>query len=426
MGRLFACEAYSMNWREKLAAALKKMQDLAALAEEGKRDFTVEERNQLKGWMDEAKTAREKIKEAEGDDALKKAIADLGADLDSPTTGAASDAKGRAGKGKSIGEQFQASPEYQEWLKSVAPGGHIPDSMKGLRSPTIGFKDLITGASDTSAGALVYSEQTTILVPYGRRPLTFFDIITKGTTSSDLVEYTRVTAETNNAANVAEATDVGDGSGVKPQSNMTFARVQEPVKTTAHWVPATKRSLSDAGQLRTLIDNFLRFGLMEEWEDQAVTGDGVGENFTGLDTVSGTQDQAWDTDLITTTLKAKTKVRTIGRATPTAYVFNPADWERIQLLKDGEDRYYLGGPTREGPPTWWGLPVVECEAVPSGWGWVGDFRQIVYWSREQASISVSDQHADFFIRNLAAVLAEQRGAYGILKPVAFCEIDLTA
>lgn len=421
---------------EKLKAVLLKARDAAAKAEEAGREFTAEERQQVTGWMEEAKALRAKIKQAEDDQALLKSIADLGGDL--PTEGGAAavpaiaGTPGGGGRGKSLGEQFAGSTDYQGWLKSVAPNGIVPDSKKGFQSPAIGFKDLLTGVSDTSAGALVYNDQTNIIVPYGRRPLTLFDIITQGSTNSDTVEYTRVTGETNNAAAVAEATATGDGSGVKPESAMTLARVTEPVKTLAHWIPATKRALSDAGQLRTLIDNFLRFGLMEEWEDQAVNGDGVGENFTGLDTVSGTQDQNWDTDILVTTRKAKTKVRTVGRRIPTAYLLNPADWETIHLKRDdsgataGTGGFLFGGPSGAQAQTLWGLPVVECEAVPQGWGWVGDFKQIVYWNREQASISVSDQHADFFIRNMVAILAEQRGAYGILKPDAFVEMDLTA
>lgn len=411
---------------EKLKALLLKAREAAAEAEKAGRDFTAEERQQINGWMAEAKAVRDKINQAQSDQDLLKAIGDLGDGIDLNVEPAVPGAAVAPGRGKSLGQQFQAAPEYQGWLKTIAPNGQIPDSMKGLRSPTIGFKDLLTGASDTSAGALVYSDQTSIMVPYGRRPLTLFDIITQGTTDSDLVEYVRVTAETNNAAPVAEAADVGDGSGAKPQSNMTLARVTEPVKTLAHWIPATKRALSDAGQLRTLIDNFLRYGLMEEWEDQAVTGNGVGENFTGLDTVSGTLDQAWDTNILTTLMKGKTKVRVTGRSIPTHYLLNPADWETIQLLQDNTAKFMFGGPQAVAQPTIWGLPVVECEAVPAGSGWVGAFNQMVYWNREQASLQVSDSHTDFFVRNLVAILAEQRGAFGILKPSAFCEMDLTA
>jgi HK97 family phage major capsid protein len=57
---------------------------------------------------------------------------------------------------------------------------------------------------------------------------------------------------------------------------------------------------------------------------------------------------------------------------------------------------------------------------------VGDFRKCVLWEREGASIQVSDSHANFFIRNMVAILAEMRAAFGILQPNALVEIDLTA
>jgi hypothetical protein len=50
----------------------------------------------------------------------------------------------------------------------------------------------------------------------------------------------------------------------------------------------------------------------------------------------------------------------------------------------------------------------------------------VLWDREQASITISDSHANFFIRNMVAILAEMRAAFGVIQPNAFVEIDLTA
>jgi HK97 family phage major capsid protein len=74
----------------------------------------------------------------------------------------------------------------------------------------------------------------------------------------------------------------------------------------------------------------------------------------------------------------------------------------------------------------WNLPVIETEAVPQGTGYVGDFRKAVLWDREQATVKVTDSHLDFFVRNLVAILAEMRAAFGVLQPSAFVEIDLTA
>lgn len=336
---------------------------------------------------------------------------------------------------RSLGERFASSDEWQEFVARVAPNGVFSDKNKFGSSPAVTFGSLLarpratllTGLSDTSAGAFVVNDIYPGLYPQGlQRPLTIRDIVTVGSTGSDTVEYVRLTAQTNAAAPTIEATATSGSSGTKPESALTLAKVTETVKTIAHWIPATKRALSDAGQLRTLIDGFLRYGLDEELEDQMVTGDGTGENFTGISNISGVQAAAWDTDILTTTRKARTLIRTVGRAVPTAYAFNPTDWETIDLLQDNEARFYGAGPFGLSPARLWGLPVVESEGVPVGTGYVGDFRKCVLWDREQSSINVSDSHSDFFIRNMVAILAELRAAFGCVQPNALAEIDLTA
>lgn len=335
----------------------------------------------------------------------------------------------------SVGQRFVENADYQTWLKMVAPTGSIPESAKGLNSPPLKFRGmrelemqaaLLTGVSDTSAGAMVQTRYYPQLTELGRRPLTIRNVVTNLQTDSDLVEFVRVTTETNNAAAVAEATGASDGTGVKPESVLAFEKVTTAVKTVAHWIPATKRALSDAAQLRGLIDQFLRYGLEEELEDQMINGDGTGENFTGISNTTGVQAQAWDTNILTTTRKARRKVRTVGRRIPNAFLLHPEDWEVIDLLQDNEARYYAGGPFDTMAPRLWGLPVIESEALTQGVGYVGDFNVAVLWDREDAAISVSDSHSDFFIRNLVAILAELRAAFGVLKPNAIVEIDLTA
>jgi HK97 family phage major capsid protein len=275
-----------------------------------------------------------------------------------------------------------------------------------------------------------------------QRPLTVRDLFTQGTTGTDAVEYVRLLAQTNNAAPVAEATSsaiVGDGTGgtvlpaaggVKPESGFTFEKVVTTVKTIAHWIPATKRALSDAAQVRTLIDQFLRYGLEEEFEDQLITGSGTGENFTGLTNTSGVQTQgapvgASGEDMFTVLRRGRRKVQIGGRTVPTAYVMHPIDWENIELARDNNKQFYGNGPFAQGPNTLWGLPVVESEGVTQNFAWCANWRMGVIWDREQATITATDSHADFFIRNLVAVLGEMRAAFGVLRPPAFCKIQLS-
>jgi len=333
-----------------------------------------------------------------------------------------------------LGAEFVDNPSFKEWMAMIAPSGSVPEKVR-LNSPGFEFKGfadidrrsaLITGDSATSAGAFVLPDYYSRLTEIGTRALNIRSVITNLVTGSDTVEFTRETAATNNAAAVAEATDVSGSTGVKPQSELAYEKVSTPVKTVAHWIPATRRALSDASQIRGLIDAFLRYGLDEALEEQILVGDGVGENFDGITETANTQAQAWDTDLFVTLRKAKRKVRTVGRRTPNAYILNPEDWERCELAADNQNRFYGNGPFGETAPSVWRLPVVESEFVPVGTGLVGDFSTCVVWDREQATLSVSDSHQDFFVRNLIAILAELRAAFGVLKPNAIVEIDLTA
>jgi HK97 family phage major capsid protein len=431
---------------EEMKHHLLKAREITAAAEKDDRDFTAAEAADLREHMSKATAAKAAIEERKGNDELRATLAQLGDDI---ALNAKTDEDGRRqtasgfhlpDKAKSLGAQFTDSPEYKALL-AQAPNGKFGAKQR-IQSEMVGFKSLVTGGSDTSGGALVQNDWRGLQVGIDafQRPLRLRDVVTPGTTTSDTVEYVRVTSVTNSAAPVAEATSAAAptapggagalvnnaGGGYKPESGMALAKITTAVKTIAHWMPATKRALSDAAQVRTLIDAFLMYGLEEELEDQMIQGDNTGENFEGLGNVSGVQAQAYDTDLLTTTRKAKTKVRTVGRSIANAYLINPVDLETLDLLQDNERRFYFGGPSGTGTAQpLWNLPVIETEAVPQGTGYVGDFRKAVLWDREQATVQVTDSHLDFFVRNLVAILAEMRAAFGVLQPSAFVEIDLT-
>lgn len=284
---------------------------------------------------------------------------------------------------------------------------------------------LLTGASDTSGGAFITPDRMAEMIELGRRPLVLRDIVRILQTGSDLIEYVEQTTRTNGAAVVAEATASGGSSGVKPESTMAWAVRQTTVKVIANWMAVTRQAVADVRQLRSLIDQELEENVDETFEDQALQGDGTGNNFTGIYNTSGTQSQAYTTGLLVTARKARTLVRTVGRDVATAYVMHPNDWEDFDLLTDNETRYYFGGPLVMGTPRLWGLPVVESEGAIEGTALCGNFRRAIVWDREDFTIRISDSHSDFFIRNLLAVLGEMRAAFALTKPAAIVEVDLT-
>jgi len=420
--------------REAILAALKAARDIADAAESAGRDLTEDERAQVTVHLQKAaelKTA------ADADAKLRADLASLGDGIgvdDAPREPAkATDHKPVKG---SIGKAFTDSAEFKALISSV-PNGRFGEKAR-VQSQPFGLKALVTGVDDASAGSLIVNDRLGLLPATYERPLTVRQLVTNGTTQTDAIDYVQINTTTNNAATVAEATSSAlptqnqttgalinnAGGGYKPESAMTFTKATTNVKTIAHWMPATKRALSDASQIRTLIDNFLLYGLEEELEDQIIGGNGTGENFQGITTLSGIQTVTTGADAFEKTRKARRMVRIGGRATPSAYVLNPIDWEAIELLRDTTGRFMGNGPFQMTTPTLWGLPVVESEAVAAGTAWCADWRQAVLWDREQASIQVTDSHADFFVRNLVAILAELRAAFAVLRPAAFVKITL--
>lgn len=327
---------------------------------------------------------------------------------------------------KSGGREFVESQAFKDWFAAIAPhGGNIANGLK-IDSPAVESKALVL-TSATSGGAFVRRDYGPT-ADFPLRQLTIRDVISVGRTGSNLVEYVRITAKTRAAAVVPEATATSGGgytAAAKPESGMTLAIIQEGVKTIAVWMPITRQILADAPQLESMIDNFEREDLELALEEQMITGTG-GANFTGLENTIGLTPQAFNTDLLTTTRKARTAAMITGRARSTAFLLNPYDWESLDLTKDAENRYYFGGPLSLGTKMLWGLPVVESEVIPQGTGYTGDMRQLMLWDREQATRRITDSHSDFFTHNLIAILTELRAAFGVIRPAAVVRIDLHA
>lgn len=419
---------------------LKAARDVATKAEADNRDFTDAERVEVREHVEKARALKARIATATEDADLLNAVKAFEAGLATKTAGPTAKAGG------TLGERFTRDASIEDYLKRLrGNGGYIGEKTR-VQSDAVhfdGIKDLLGfgrkailgGSDDSGAGAFLSPEFLGVVDPFGvgQRPLTLRQVVTNGTTGTDEVTYARIIDFTSAAAPVAEASGTsggagsGDVKGTKPESALEYEQVSETVKTIAHWLPVTKRALSDAAQVRTLIDSFLRYGLEEELEDQIISGNGTGENFDGIMHVSGTQTQAWSTDIFETLRKAKTKAIVNGRARNLTVVHSPAISEKIDLAKDLNGQYFGGGPFNAGSPgTVWGMRRVETEAIDDNNAIVGDFGWSILWDREQAAVLMSDSHADFFIRNLVAVLAELRAAFGVIRPAAFVITDVTA
>jgi HK97 family phage major capsid protein len=97
---------------------------------------------------------------------------------------------------------------------------------------------------------------------------------------------------------------------------------------------------------------------------------------------------------------------------------HPTDWARVELTKDGDQRYLIGNPQGTAAPTLWGLPVVATPAMTIDKFMTGAFRMAAQlFDRWDARVEVGYVNDDF-TKNLVTILAEERLALAVYRPEA--------
>lgn len=313
---------------------------------------------------------------------------------------------------KSMGQQFIGAEQY----KSFIDEGGIQHKNSGYRW---GVK-AITSAP-TSAGAGVAPDRLPGVIGLPQQQLRVRDLISPGTTESNLIQYVRETGFTNNAGIQAAE---GDKKG---ESTIVFDQVNSSVQTIAHFTKASKQILSDFSQLASIIDQRLYYGLKFVEDRQLLNGSGVGANLNGIYTQATAY--AAPAALANATridvLRLALLQSELAEYPATGIVLNPIDWALIELTKDSQGRYIIGVPQGITPANLWRRPIVTTKAIEQNEFLAGAFQLgAQVFDREEAAISIATENADDFERNLVTIRAEERLALAVYRPEAFVKGDL--
>jgi HK97 family phage major capsid protein len=280
-------------------------------------------------------------------------------------------------------------------------------------------KDL--DSADANGGLLTGTTRMGGIFADPNTPTTMRQLLNAQPTTSNSIEYIVETGFTNASAIAPE-------KSLKPQSDLTFDIETASVKTIAHWIPATRQIIQDAPQLRSYVDNRLTYGLQLTEESQILYGSGVGDNIQGIMTNPNIQDmgaRATDNTMIDFIRTSITRSILAGYPA-TGIVLHPTDWETIELSKGADGHYIWISVTDRGAQRLWRVPVVESTALVEGEFLTGAFglgAQI--WDREQANVRVSEHHADYFAKNMLAILAEERLCLTTFRPESFVKGTFT-
>lgn len=338
---------------------------------------------------------------------------------------------------KSVGQMFVESQEF----KGRGPGGGMmaPFEYAGdLGVAGIERKDIYTAAGGTLTHFGFGNVQREALVPRPYRTQRVRDLFPVASTNSNLIEYMRVTGYLggNQAGMVPERTSDNSNFALKPHTSLQLQPAQAPIRTIAHYEVAHRNTLSDEPQLQSIIDTELLYGLRLMEDDQLLNGDGTGENILGILRTPGVQQYPGvPIPSPSPVLSTDTYVDAIRRAAtrvmlayyePTGIVVHPFDWERMELTKTTQGEYVVAVNVAIGAQKrLWQMPVIASPAMAQGTALVGAFGLgAKVYDREQSNIRVAEQHADLFLRNAVAILAEERVGLTVSRPESFVKIDL--
>ncbi len=328
----------------------------------------------------------------------------------------------RGSGGPSIGAQFAHSLNENDQFASMVQAAQreMKLSSFSVRTTVDGsIHAALTNEGWTSSnGASIPSdpERRGIVGPVGR-PLRLLDVLPSRPTERDAVEFVQLTV----TGNAAEQEEEGDEKA-KLDFDGQLARAE--ICTIAGWTGASKQVLADHVALQAQIDRVIRNKVLSRLEHQLINGDGSPGKIKGL-----LNQSAALIPLIATTpadIIGEGLVRMAeGGYMPNLVLLHPLDWFRIQIEKTNtEGEYIFGSPTMPVPPALWNTAIVRTPSIPEGTGMVLDTSFTTLLDRQQMNVMVSNSHADFFTRNLVAILGELRAGLEVLDEFAVYRFDL--
>lgn len=376
-------------------------------------------------------------KSAAGDNDARDRLVDINAELKSLDARLVAEAGEAARLGGGSPVAAKSAPTLGDhFVKSVGdslldlrsrPGSTV--TVPEFRAEGDGEGDTV--ATVTTAGdaltPILTDYDRTIVKPKRQRPV-IADLLGTGTVSGNAISYFVEGADYGDFATVAEG-------ATKPQLSFDNpSAVTDPIRKIAGWIKVTDEFLEDLPFLKSEIDNRLMYKLAMFEEAQLFRGDGAGTNIQGLLNRDGVQlETATDADdLPDAIFRAITKVSTATDLTADGIVINPADYQNMRLMRDGNGQYYGGGfftgPYGNGgfsafQPIW-GLTPVVSPVAEVGKPVVGAFGLgATVYRKGGVRVAATSSNQDDFINNLVTIRAEERIGLAVRVPAAFVKVE---
>lgn len=251
-------------------------------------------------------------------------------------------------------------------------------------------------------------------------PRTLLDLVARVPLASNNYAYLSQVVQTENAAVVAD-------NALKPTSVYTFEEIEGRCRVVAHLSePFPLRYLQDYTALGQVLDDEMRAGVLRAVESQLVSGDGIGENFTGILSTTGVTDVPFVTDALTTVRTARTTLAAKGEV-PNAWVLHPEDAAALELTRtDGATGAFLMTGNAYDVLFGEGITRVTSTAIPKGTALLADWSKVRLYVRQAEHTLAATQAGDLFDNNQVKLRSEGRYGIQMMRPQSVAVVHLEA
>ena len=220
---------------------------------------------------------------------------------------------------------------------------------------------------------------------------------------------------------------IAEGSA-KPESTFSATAKTGQVKTIATWTKVSEQLFADKSQLINILDNNLTHAVDVTVQNQLLSGDGLGENLSGISKVGNFTDYVTGSGTATNTVDLLRNVAFKMRGANIdnlTILLNWTDWSALLGLKSTSNEYLINGILDPVKQTIYGIPVVLSSAVTAGKFAMGNFKMGGIVFDKTAMALEIDRTGDDFTKNLITIRAERRLGFAVVQPKAICYGDLT-
>ena len=314
--------------------------------------------------------------------------------------------EGKSAKTKSFAEEVSEQIEAHK----DAFGELVDGSRKGVKL-TIKAPADVTSANIT-AGDIPQAQRLAGLNAVPTRSIRLMDLVSRGSTTSDKIEWVYQANKDGAAGSTAEG-------AAKNQIDFEWVVGSEDIKKKTAYIKVTDEMLAKGSIVAQEINNELMRELSLSIEDGVYDDNAVGANLRGLTTVAsafaagsfaGAIGNANNVDVLAVAMN-QIRVAQEGKSEPNAILMHPTDVTALKFEKlSATDKRYVGRVLDAGQNLMVdGVPVIPTTLVTETEFLIGDFSKAELWQREGMSIEIG-YDSDDFTKNFKTIRAEWRGA----------------